>query len=94
MRAIYSRSQGWDAAAVYYRQAWKNIRKNSTNKLAKDDVPVFRQWLKENPFEGSQFDLHAIRAELQDREVSLRDAGFEDGSPQVVWVRRHLESVA
>lgn len=91
LRPVYSKSSAIDDAAKHYKAGWKSVY--STTKTNRGDVNNFRKWLENNPYQGSQADLYRMKQDLNDREVSLIQAGFSHDSPQVKWAAQQLSSL-
>ncbi len=94
LRPIYTRSASFDEAATYWRNAWKTIYESDPYAGNAKHLAQFREWHKENPYPGAQFDLYALDADLAKRKEALLEAGFSPDSPQIRWVERSRQNLA
>lgn len=94
LRPIYTRSASFDDAATYWRNAWDSITKNDPYASNSEHLSQFREWHKENPYPGAQFDLYALDVDLVRRKEALLNSGFSPDSPQIRWVDRSRQGLA
>lgn len=96
LRPVYTTLDGMDAAAKHYKYLWDEFVKNRRG-TRKQRFNWFAEKVKENPFDGNQFDLNLMQRELQDRTDGLLDAGLSPSDPRVRFassMRRQIASAA
>lgn len=105
LRPVYANESVWDAGAKHFLDLWNNRKVTTQDTLdilernprlsgyrlqRAVDLKAFRRALKEKPFKGSQFDMAAMRRDLQARRSGLADNGFATDSPQVQAAERSI----
>jgi hypothetical protein len=82
LRPVFMKNQFRDREAWFYFEQWKQFSKGKSNKAA---IREFRKKFVHYPRGSSKLvNLEDIR----DRKRSLRQAGFDEDSPQVRWTER------
>jgi hypothetical protein len=109
LRPVFSRSNAVDAGAKHYKDLWDKVkitdldlqkakranpRYNSRKLRHSAQMTKYRKLVKDNPFDGSQFDLNTMRRDLQERVDAFRDSGFPQDSPQVKWADQTISRIA
>lgn len=94
LRPVYSKAMGMDDAAKHWLKGWTKVTEANPFLSNDEHLALFKQWHAQNPYQGTQFDLHALEADLADRRDSLLDAGFSPDSPQVKWAERSRRNLA
>jgi hypothetical protein len=94
LRPVYTKSSGMDAAASHWLDGWKKVTEKNPFKSNMDHIKDFRDWVEAHPYQGNQFDLHQLDRDLKARRDSLLQAGFAEGSPQVLWAERSRRNLA
>lgn len=88
LRPVYTTLEGMDAGALHYKDLWDEIAKLNAGglegrKLRRFRINEYAKLLRQNPFDGSQFDLQGIRRDLEDRANGLLDTGLAPNDPRV-----------
>lgn len=104
LRPVYRTESGFDAAATHYKDLWESDDMKAATKgplsgpeRRRVAINKFRELLKNNPFDGNQFDLNLMERDLQDRAMGLMDNGLAPNDPRVKWAldtRNDIRSAA
>lgn len=89
LRPVWTVAGGMDAAAMHYKQLWdEQINKRgdlSGKEKKRAEMKQWREVVRDNPFDGNQFDLNIMRRELDERADALLDEGLPPNDPRVRW---------
>lgn len=99
LRPVYTSAGGIDAAAKHYGDLWDDVAKLDAGslegkKLRRFRINEFAAALKQNPFDGNQFELNGIRRDLEDRSIGLLDAGLPPNDVRVIFANDMMRQLA
>lgn len=92
LRPVYSKAQGMDAAAKFYRKQWDDLVDKNKWKTNDELIQMWRESYK--IYQPPEADVSVLRNQLQGRRSGLVQAGFSLDSPQVKWADQHLNLLA